>query len=537
MPLRTIRPALGLTLTIIALAALPAAASGSILPALLLNQNAGTAAASMTPIGFDLDFNPTTGDSPRNLTISLPAGLLANMNIDNGACLSSTVLVPACAIGRGTATALGLPLTFGLYLIQPPAAADVAGIAFGVGGSALASGGVTLRRSASVGLDLSLSDLTSLQISQMQFTLNDLRLPTSCPTTPANVNVKANSRRVARLASASAPLTVTSCSRLAYTPAVTGSITRDPADAGASAVVEITQPAGQSSSSQLELALPPTLSPNVPAERGCLIHASCVIGSATASSPLLPASAILDGTIVLGGTPQAPLIKVSFPPPLSFALTGPLDPATGTMTLSAPDLPLTGLTLDITGPAPARAFLLQRCGRTQIGGTFTPDDGNAAARVLGAVHVTCPGRPTASRSLTGLASGDPELSLGVSRGADAPNIESLAIALSGGLRLDRGAFAHDRTCTHRRCRLSLDGLSLTGATAAAASYQAGRLLLTLARPVATFSLKLARPLLSEASGLQLALAQRREVSVGVAMTVTDAAGTQTAIALKPLSVS
>src|SRR5436305_4461275 len=91
------------------------AASASIAPSLTLDQSGGTAAGSTVNLGMDLKFAPSGSDSPKDLTLSLPAGLLANASIDGGACLHTSTPVAACQVGTGTATAApvavpGLPI-------------------------------------------------------------------------------------------------------------------------------------------------------------------------------------------------------------------------------------------------------------------------------------------------------------------------------------------------------------------------------------------------------------------------------------------
>ena len=75
------------------------AASAAITPTVTLDQSAGTAAGSTVNLGTDLKFAPTGSDSPKDLTLKLPAGLLANASIDGGACLRNAAgaqPVPAC---------------------------------------------------------------------------------------------------------------------------------------------------------------------------------------------------------------------------------------------------------------------------------------------------------------------------------------------------------------------------------------------------------------------------------------------------------
>ena len=64
------------------------AASATITPAATLTQTA-TVAGTNSNVTLDLKFAPTGTDSPKDLTVTLPPGLLANAAIDGGACLTS----------------------------------------------------------------------------------------------------------------------------------------------------------------------------------------------------------------------------------------------------------------------------------------------------------------------------------------------------------------------------------------------------------------------------------------------------------------
>src|SRR6185312_1701869 len=115
------------------------AAGAAITPSLSLNQSAGKAAGSSANLGMDLKFTNTGTDSPHNLTINLPPGLLANASINGGACLkTANTSGTACEVGSGTVTAnpdvliLGLPASIPVpvtfYLVPPPQAGDLAGL-------------------------------------------------------------------------------------------------------------------------------------------------------------------------------------------------------------------------------------------------------------------------------------------------------------------------------------------------------------------------------------------------------------------------
>jgi hypothetical protein len=127
------------------LAAEASSASASVTPALTLDQSAGTAAGSSANLGVDLTFSPSSGDSPKQLALDLPPGLLANAAIDGGACLVTTDLADsACQIGSGTVTGdlagfIPVPAQVTFDLVPPPAPGDLAGLAVNYLGSEIGS--------------------------------------------------------------------------------------------------------------------------------------------------------------------------------------------------------------------------------------------------------------------------------------------------------------------------------------------------------------------------------------------------------------
>ena len=122
-------------------------AGASVVPTLALDQSAGTAAGSFANLGVDLKFSSTAGDSPKQLTLNLPQGLLANASINGGACLTSADLNDsACQVGNGVVTAklLGMipvPAQVTFDLVPPPAPGDLAGLAVNNNGTQIGTTG------------------------------------------------------------------------------------------------------------------------------------------------------------------------------------------------------------------------------------------------------------------------------------------------------------------------------------------------------------------------------------------------------------
>src|SRR6202007_2123102 len=99
------RSALAGALAVAFITMLAPAAGASITPTITLDQSGGTAAGQTANLGVDLKFAPTASDSPDDLTLNLPPGLLANASIDGGACLQSADLNDsACQVGSGIVT-------------------------------------------------------------------------------------------------------------------------------------------------------------------------------------------------------------------------------------------------------------------------------------------------------------------------------------------------------------------------------------------------------------------------------------------------
>ncbi|MEA2210952.1 MAG: hypothetical protein QOF83_900 [Solirubrobacteraceae bacterium] len=540
-------------------AALAPAASASISPTLTLNQSAGTRAASIVNLGLDLKFAPNpVSDSAKDMTLNLPPGLLANAAIDGGACLNSSAPNPACQVGSGTVTAtpfvLGLPgpavpVTVSFDLVAPPSPADLAGLIImannpitGVPAQLGSPGEITVSPAGAVSIAFHGIPNTyallgpvavPIAVDEIKSTFNGLRMPTRCPSPAARFGVTADSYGSASLKSASAPLQVTGCSGLPFSPLLSVSAVKDSADNGVRLTTDVTQSTGQATSRITGLAFPAAVvSPNAAAVvTGGLLctnlsFASCkTIGIASAKSPLYPR--VLAGKVYLTGSLAAPAITVTFPPPFALTLNGKVSLATNTTTFSGvPDLPLSDLKVQLSG-GPEAAFATT-CA-TPSGdavGSFTSQDGDLLATSTAPFTVTgCPassrgggssgggsgggtgagsgsGRPTvaplglpslASATLTGLKRGRPVISFKLTTGPGAPKLTSLTVPLPRGL-------AYVRHRVHRRS--VLQGVTVGNAKVKSLSVKSGRLTITLVRPSATVLVKLATRALHETAGLR-----------------------------------
>ena len=259
-------------------------------------------------------------DSPDQMVINLPPGLLADAAIDGGACLTTVDLSDSdCQVGTGTVTSdcsttcrwclrspIALPVTFDL--VPPPAAGDLAGLAVNYEGAQIGStAAIKVRPSGDpdgVGItidfvlpnSLTLPDSLGgvpIAITEIDSTFEGLRYPTSCPSTPAGLDVSVNSYDDPTFQDLSQPLSVTGCAALPYSPQLTVSATKDRRDRSVSVAAVITQAADEAATGDV-----PGLH-RADARREPRIDQSSLrrmsplgrctpVGTATAVSPLYP---------------------------------------------------------------------------------------------------------------------------------------------------------------------------------------------------------------------------------------------------------
>jgi hypothetical protein len=570
---------------LVASAAFAPAASASITPTVTLDQSAGTAAGSTANLGTDLKFAPSGSDSPKDLTLKLPAGLLANASIDGGACLrnaASAQPVPACQVGSGTVTASGvvmvlgmpvlipvsLPVTFDL--VKPPKLSDLAGLELFVSvlGNAMQLGSpadIVVRPASDpggVGVNIAFTNIPNtfpllgpvaipISVDELNSTFDGLRLPASCPATPARISVTGDSYGDAAQRTATAPLHVTDCAALPYAPRFKVTAVRDAADNGVKVVTDVTQEPGQATSRTVALALPAAVvSPNVAAvlSGGILCtnatFAGCkTIGSASADSPLYPA--VLTGRVFLTGALTAPAITIVFPAPFSLELGGSVDLATNTTTFhDVPDIPLSELKVTLAGGADAAFATTCATASGTATARLTTQNGDRTVAVPSAFTVagcgakvggrgggtttTGPtskshsrGRPQIdSASFSGLVRGRPTLSFRLVAGRNAPRLSSFTIELPRGLSIVRRR-------VHKR--LTVTGATLKGAKIRSIALRVGRLVLTLRRPFSSVAVELRATGLKESNGLQQKAKHRRIKSLKLTAITRDVTGKSTTL--------
>jgi hypothetical protein len=562
-----------LTLTAVAIVAASAAtapaAGASTSPTLTLNQSAGKTAGGVANLGLDLKFANTGTDSPHNLTIALPPGLLANAAIGNGACLkAANTTGTACEIGTGRVTAtpdlgsihvpLPVPVSVTFYLVPPPEPGDLAGLVVkGLGMQIGATADVRIRPSgdpAGVGVTLglvlpdklALPGLPPVQISlqQINSTFDALRYPTTCPPQSARVSASVDSYQNTTAHTVTAPLTVTGCSGLSYSPRFTATAARDSGDRQVSLNTIVTQSATEAPSQSIALAFPPAaLAPNLQSIQALcrnLAAGTCApVGSVTATSPLYPTP--LSGKAYLTGSTQGLSLTLVFPAPFPLTLTGAVDLAANSATFTGlPDIPLTNLSVSLAGgttglflstcQAPSgtaiatltdqngdktetasSSFTVSGCG-SGPGGPGSTTSGNGS-RPRGATV----GHPNVSRArLSGLRSGRPTLSFRVAVAKGATKLHVVTVALPDGLSIVRH---------HRK----LTGVRLTGARLRSASLSHGRLVITLRNPVSALMITIGPSELEESPALQAKARAGRLKTIPLTVVTINAAGRRTTI--------
>lgn len=514
-------------------------ALASVAPALTLDQSAGTAAGSSTNLGVDLTFSPSSGDSPKELSLELPPGLLANAAIDGGACLVKADLSDsACQVGSGTVTAdafgtipVPTPVTFDL--VPPPKPGDLAGLAVNYLGSEIGStGDIIVRPSgdpAGVGVTINMvlpNSLYSVPISitEINSTFEGLRYPTTCPATPQNFVASVTSYADSTVHTVSAPLSVSGCSALTYAPAFSVTAVRDSEDDQVALSSTVTQGAAEAPSQSVSLSFPSsTLQPNVEAVNAICPDPSTgtctALGSVTATSPLYPAT--LTGQAYLTGSFAHPSLTLTFPPPFPLTLTGAVNLGTNTASFTGlPDIPLINLTVSLNGGADGVFGTTCKSPSGTATATLTDQNGDRTLTAPAKFTVSgCPGTGAGSggkaklthASITGLSTGRPALGFKIAVPNGAAALRALSVALPGGL-----SFVRHRVGK----RLTVTGVKVTGALVASLSLSHGRLVIKLRRPAAGFTVRIGPSALSESSSLR-ARAKARTISRLVVRVITS----------------
>jgi hypothetical protein len=540
------------------------AASAAITPSVSPSSSAAVTAGATGNLGLTLKFAPTGNDTPKDVTLNLPPGLLANAAIDNGGCLlTADIQTSTCQVGSGTVDAvldgaIPVPTNVGFFLVPPPSPNDLAGLAVAEAGEQIGTTApIVIRPSGDpdgvgVTIDLVLPNTLegqTLSITEIDSTFNGLRFPATCPSTPAEVTVAANSYADPTVKGAQTPLPVTGCSSLAYAPKYALTVARDPTDRVVKVSTTITQGATESPNSAIVLAFPsnviaPSLSGlsnlcSTGATAGCT-----PVGSVTASSPLYPkpltGKAYLTGqaTNITGLT-----LTLVFPPPFPLTLVGKVDLVNVAATFSGlPDIPLTNLGVTLNGGA--NGLFSSLCAPPSGTSTATLTDQNGDKTATDPAAFTVSGCPAGSgggsgggsgsgsggsgagakahkpklagATLGGLTTGKPRLSFTATAGKRAPKLRSLTVSLPKGLTVISKRSHGQRTVAVR----------LKGAKLKSARLSGGKLLITASKPAHQLTVTLTA--LRESASLKAKAKAKKLTGLKLGVVVRNAKGKKTA---------
>ncbi|HJS95580.1 MAG TPA: hypothetical protein VJ741_15055 [Solirubrobacteraceae bacterium] len=548
-------------LTVAATSALAPGAQASVAPTLALDQSAGTAAGSSTNLGVDLKFSSTAGDSPKQLTLNLPPGLLANASINGGACLATADLNDsACEVGSGvvTAKALGIvpiPAQVTFDLVPPPAPGDLAGLAVNYYGTQIGTtGDIRIRPSgdpAGVGVTLNLTlpnslSGTPISITEINSTFDALRYPTTCPATPQSFTATVDSYNDPTLQTVTAPMSVTGCSGLPYAPAFSVKVARDRTDRQVSLSTTVTQRSTEAPNRSVTLAFPsPTLVPNIQVAGAlCADVASgtCTpVGSVTASSPLYPRA--LTGQAYLTGNILGPSLTLVFPPPFPLTLSGAVDLTKNTTTFTGlPDIPLTNLTVSLN-PGPEAVFGTTCKPPTNTAtATLTNQNGDHTVTVPAKFTISgCPGTGRSGKGngggtqgrrgklkvsnsfVAGLSTGHPSLGFRIRAAKGTPGLRKVTLVLPSGLGL----------ISHRvGKRIVVNGVRVSGGRGVSLSLSRRHLVITLRTAATGLLVRLGPRALKESPALRRKAHAHRLPRMFLSLITSNAKGKRAAVRVR-----
>jgi hypothetical protein len=560
----TVAAALAITFCVFVTASAPAMATTSgVLSGFALTPTS-TAAASDPNITTTIGFHyATSGDSVKNITSTLPPGMLAGPADVPQVCSASELAAMSCPAGSliGSGTVMTSPnigaVTTNLY-VTPASGSEAAGIgaviyyaelpghpvAVGTGTGAL---GLALVGGKPVG-ELKVFKLPNninnipLQIDSLTLTINGktsagtpfTRLPTSCA--PATTTISVDTYSAAADGSGSDTFTPTGCSSLRYTPTLSATAVKDRGDSGVAVTTVVSQPQAltQAAGEATTLSIPTAmLAPNpglVLLACGNADPATCpassTVGSVTARTPLL--SAPLAGRIVVvktaSGVPGLTIILTS---PITVELPGVIAfNAHDVLTTfaSLPDIPLTDLTVSLTGGKNAAFQTSCETNTGSIGGSFTGQNG---VRVTSAVPVkvsgckaqVVTGKPPklSAGALTGVASGMPKLGFKLTAGSNSPKLSSFTFSLPSGLKLNATQLSK--------------GLKLGGGKLKSAKVKQGKLVVSLKSAASSISVTLGGKAMTASHHLIKSVKSHKLKAVALRVKVTETTGKSTTLRL------
>ena len=487
-----------------------------------------TSATGSFPAGGDPTFTTTTqldtsAGTPSSITVRLAPGVLSSATASPTCLTGSPQYSSTCQIGQGTATVLGLPVSFNAYLVPAQSAANVAGIDLvtSVPQSVThAEVGLVQTATGNVQTVLQIANLGQFApyISAMSFTVNGTlngkpfnRMPTNC--SPGSTTLTVVYANQTETSTASPDFAPTGCGALPFAPQLSASAVKDAHDNGAKVVTSETQAPGEAAGSSTTLVLPwPALASNLTAL--AIQNTSTPVGTAVTTSPLLPTP--LSGNAYLTGGPLTPTLTLRFPPPAQLTLVGTVSLTNHSVTFSnLPDVPQSALVVTLFGGVDAAESAGCAPPGGILRGSFTGQNGASATTSLQLNVSGCPAAaksPTVSgASQSGLAAGKPVIGFKLTSGSGAPKLKSFTASLSSGLKFIAKKLAR--------------GVSVTGAHTL--KLTGGSLTVTLKLAARGVAVKITSSALSETNQLRQQARKHKSKLVKLHISITDAAGSTT----------
>jgi hypothetical protein len=531
-------------LALLAACALPMAApalASAASPGLTVTPSNLQAGGSPT-MTFDMQWlaSGSSADTPKTVTLGLAPGLLANAAA-NPSCLLTPNLTAGgpCQIGTATLDAsvgtVDQPIT-GVGVFLAPAqnpATQLATIDLVVPAPVSTTLAAALTMTSTGSLVLTAGNLPAIptvSLTGLDLTINPTlggqpfnRLPTSCGAATSTLAVTFAGSTTPF--SATGAFTPTGCSTLPFTPTLTATATKDSSDSNVAITTSTTQPnaLSQAADKTLTLTVPPAvLSPNVP-NALTLLNSGKAVGTATATSPLIPVP--LTGTVTLTGTALSSNLTITFAPPFNIMLQGAINLSNSSVTFSdVPDAPLSNLSVTLAGGAQGLYETTCTPPNGTLMGAFTGQNGvsatsNVALTVAGCATSVTPGKPMVfGGSLSGLAKGKGKLKFGLEEGQNAKPIKKFELGLPSGLTFSTNAKADKK------------GIRVKGAT-----FKVNKHAVTIifAKPVAKAEVSIGSPAMIVGSKLEgtvrTELGTKKFKPLVFTGTFTDAGNTSTTV--------
>jgi hypothetical protein len=522
LPARAALAAIGFALASAAIAA-PAQASIGISSFSLTpstTQAGGTSSSPGPNLVLDAKFSTSNADTPKDATIALATGLLANPSVvplcptsdfQAGFCPDSSRIGQGYVTGTAPEFGLTLNLPTDAYLIQPqgsePARVGLI-VTFFDFPVATQSAPVTIRSSPDVGIDIPLTGLPN-DLDGVPAIIDGLHLtifgsvngtaftrnPTACSAATSSLTVDSYGDSTQHTSTSS--FTPTGCGSLPYAPTIAGSVSKDASDDGIALQATVTQQYDEADDQSIELTFPFSASPRLSAfANGCTnadITTCPSVGTATIATPLLT-NPLQANVVLVAHSGALPTVAILVPQPFGIELDAtPILTGSSVQALvtDVPDIPISSLTLNLPG-GPNSLFRagVHLCTDAQTwGGNFTAWSGATASPTSAASVTGCPGSAASAPAIAPPAHQKPALASGPSgRSSSATGLvryfrHRITVALGAGRRLRKLRSVSIRIPRGLSIDLKTIAVKLDGHSArATAVLKRGLLTITFARP-------------------------------------------------------